>query len=138
MRVNVGDVVLIKYRTYQDELVNGLFVVCYHESQNIRASEGFTAIKISSKSGCYQIALLKQATDFIDHDSYINCNMTMKFIEDQVIDIIGRVNKHILNSMILQLEQYHKDMQKQLLKLIPEDLQFDKVKKIGENLNENT
>lgn len=124
MRVNVGDVVLVKHRTLEDEEQSGLFVVIYHECEDMRTSDTFTAIKISSREGSYQIPLTTDRVQFLDHDSYINCNSIMRFREPSVYRILGTLNPYYLNKIITQTNCYFKRMHQQLIEHIPDGCLF--------------
>lgn len=122
MRVNVGDVILVKYMNFDGEITLGLFVVCYHEYSDNPISTNFTAIKVCTHSGCYQIKLLKFYLPFLDHDSFLNCNMQFRFREDQVLKICGRLTTYYNNKMLQQLLSYQKSMNEGLRKLIGDDI----------------
>ena len=117
-RVNVGDVIVLKYRTFENKEAVGIFAVVYHEAEINKLSTCFSAIKISTESCLYQIKLSKEYVPFLKHDSYLNCNTQFKFIEDQVHKIIGRLNPFYLNKIIQQTRSYQKDMEKQLIQHI--------------------
>lgn len=127
MRVNIGDVVLIKYRTFTDELVVGIFAVIYHETYDVVTSTNFTAIKLSTEDGCYQIKLEKKYLRFLDHDSYLNCNAQFKFREDQVLKLIGKLSPYYLNKVLQQTRNYQKKIEKQLVSSIGEDKLFREI-----------
>lgn len=131
MRVNVGDVILAKYMNFDGEITLGLFTVCYHESGDNPSSSNFTAIKVCTKSGLYQIKLLKQYLPFLEHDSFLNCNMQFRFREDQVIRICGRLTPYYNNKMLQQIMSYQNTMNKQLQSLIGNNLFVDIQNKIS-------
>lgn len=118
MRVNVGDVIWAPYLDFQGEIKNAMFVVCYHECNDISTSTNFTAIKISSNPACYQILLQKQYLPFLAHDSYLNCNMQFRFREDQVVSIAGRLNSYYISKMNQQISHYYDAMSNQQLKFL--------------------
>lgn len=122
MRVNVGDVVLAKYMNFDGEISFGLFAICYHECYDNPVSTNFTAIKVCTRSGCYQINLLKRSLPFLEHDSFLNCNMQFRFREDQVLKICGRLTPYYCNKMLQQVMNYNSAMNKQLQDLIGDDI----------------
>lgn len=111
MTVDVGDVLLVKYRSYDGDNRVGIFVVYYHESYTLRRSEAFVALKICSNPEAYQIELKSDDVTFLDHTSYINCCMPFRFIESQVIDKLGTLPPHILGKLRTQMDHFHKDAQ---------------------------
>lgn len=140
MRVNVGDIILAKYLDFGGEVETAMFVVCYHECYDIRTSTNFTAIKISSNEGCYQIPLLKEYLTFLNHDSFLNCNMMFRFREDQVIKRVGELTPYYLNKMLQQTSNYFMKMQKQITNIIGENnlfVDFSKPQKVFEIGGEN-
>lgn len=124
MRVNVGDVVMIKHHTLDNEEQTGLFIVIYHECEDIRTSDTFTAVKISSREGSYQIPITTDRAPFLNHDSYINCNSIERFREPSVYRILGSVNPYYLNKIITQTNCYFRRMHQQLIKHIPSECLF--------------
>ena len=129
MRVNVGDVVLIKYRTFKDVLTTGLFVVIYHECYDEPTSINFTGIKIATDEYCYQVPLQAQYLTFLDHDSFLNVNAQFRFIEDQVFKIVGRLSPYYLNKLLQQQRNYNKRIESQLIDTIGEQNLFEYNKK---------
>ena len=118
MRVNVGDIVLIKYMNFDGEITLGLFAVNYHECKDHPISTNFSAIKVCTKPGCFQVNLLKRYLPFLEHDSFLNCNMQFRFREDQVLKICGRLTTYYLNKMLQQVVSYQCSTNRQLQDLI--------------------
>lgn len=118
MRVNVGDIILTKYLDFDGEVQTAMFAVCYHECYDDVTSNNFTAIKISTNEQCYQIPLLKEYLTFLNHDSFLNCNMMFRFREDQVLKIVGRLTPYYLNKMLQQTGNYFKKMEKEITDVI--------------------
>lgn len=142
MRVNVGDIVLAKYLDFDLDIQTAMFVVCYHESYDVRTSSNFTAIKISSNEGCYQIPLLKEYLPFLNHDSFLNCSTMFRFREDQVLKRVGELTPYYLNKMLQQTSNYYRRMSKQITEAIGDHNMFkdfstpQKVIEIGDEDNE--
>lgn len=118
MRVNVGDVLLINYMDFEEEIKTAMFVVCYHECYDNLTSGNFTAIKISSHPMCYQVKLLQEYLPFLTHDSYLNCNQMIRFREDQVQGIVGRLTPYYLNKMLQQTQNYFCKMKNEITQVI--------------------
>lgn len=118
MRVNVGDVVLIDYANFAGDVVQGVFVVTYHEAMDDRSSNNFTAIKISTNEYLYQIKLEKSYLPFLEHDSYMNCNQFFRFREQQVRGILGRLTLYYMNKMMVQLQNHFNRWETGLIKVI--------------------
>lgn len=139
MRVNVGDVILARYMDFEGQVETAMFVVAYHECYDVPISNNFTAIKISSKSYCYQIPLLKEYLTFLDHDSYLNCNMQFRFREEQVLRIVGRLTPYYLNKLLQQTNNYYEKMKKQITETIGEHnlfVDFSKPQRVEEEEEE--
>lgn len=124
MRVNIGDVVLIDYITFEGEKETGLFTVVYHEASDIRISTNFTAIKVSSEKYCYNVNLEKKYLPFLNHDSFLNCNQFFRFREDQVNGILGRLTPYYLNKTLQQTKNYFKKIVDGLILNIGKDNLF--------------
>lgn len=103
VRVNVGDVVLAEYRNFDDDLVKAMFVVFYHECDDIPGSSNFLGIKVASNPRGFQINILKDQLNHLDKDSYINCNRIFPLREDRVYKIIGSLNVYYMNKLFIQL-----------------------------------
>lgn len=131
MRVNVGDIVLVKYMNFDGEITFGLFAICYHECRDKITSTNFTGIKVCTKPGCYQVNLLKQYLPFLEHDSYLNCNMQIRFREDQVIRICGHLTNYYCNKMFQQMLSYQDSMNRQLESLLGNNIFEDIREKIS-------
>lgn len=125
MRVNVGDIILAKYLDFDEEVQTAMFVVCYHECGDVRTSNNFTAIKVSSNPQCYQIPLKTEYLKFLKHDSFLNCNMMFRFREDQVIKIVGRFTPYYLNKLLQQTSNYFNRMRLQITEMIGENNLFE-------------
>lgn len=125
MRVNVGDIVTISHPTFDGEFETSMFIVVYHEYKDIPTSNKFSAVKLSTREGGYDIVATKEYLPFLNHDSYILCSSLMKFSETQVINIIGRLNTHYLNKILGQLRRYFDGISKQMIETIGEDKLFD-------------
>lgn len=114
MRVNVGDFVLINYLDFNDEVSTGIFYVIYHECYDILGSQSFVGVKVSTKPSGFQVPINKEYLHFLNKNSYINCSSPHRFQEQQVIKILGRTNDYYLNRVIIQLNSFHKTIEKQL------------------------
>lgn len=115
MRVNVGDFVVINYMTFSGEITKGIFYVVYHESNDVsKSSTAFSAVKVSSTSSGYQIPISSNVFKFLKHDSFINCSSMHRFMENDVLDILGRGNEYTLQRIMTQLNSYYKAIDKQL------------------------
>lgn len=114
MRVNVGDFVLLEYKTFEGEIAKGIFYVIYHECKDIASSTAFSAVKVSSHASGYQIPISSYVFPFLKHDSFINCSSMHRFMEDEVLDIIGRGNNYCLTKVRIQLKSYFLSIRDQL------------------------
>lgn len=114
MRVNVGDIVLVEFPKFNGEVENAMFLVIHHDCTIIRASTRFQAVKISTNPATFQIELKSSIHTFLRYDSYINCSIISSFIEEQVIQIIGRANQYIINNVLGQLNNYFNSVKSQL------------------------
>lgn len=114
MRVNVGDVILARYMDYNGVVKDGIFAVIYHECIDEITSTNFTALKVCTNERCYQVPLQTDYLPFLDHDSYINCNMQFRFCESQVLDVMGKLNSYYLHRISNQLVSYHNRVISQL------------------------
>lgn len=132
MKVNVGDVVLAKYKNFDGEVVLSMFVVIYHERVDIPTSNKFTGAKISSTFSGYPIDLDRKYLRFLDHDCYLNSSTQLRFSEKEVIDVIGKINKHVMNKLIIQLTNYHSRMVDSLKDILGKENLF----KVEENKQE--
>lgn len=126
MRVNVGDVVQLDYRDYDDTLQsNNMFVVVYHECDDYIGSDNFTAIKISTNSRSFQVPLLKTNCSFLEHDSYVNCSHPASFRETQVKKIISTLSPYYMNKINQQMGNWLDRGKYQLVKRYGEENVFD-------------
>lgn len=125
MRVNIGDVVLARFHNFDDELVTAMFVVSYHECDDVKGSTNFEGLKISTHSRGFQIPLLQSSLPFLDHDSFLNCNRAFPLREDGVLEIVGRLNTYYLNKMLQQMYNCLDRSRSQICKLIGEENMFD-------------
>ena len=101
MKVNIGDIVEIKYYDFDGNKETGLFLV-YAKDQNPLTS--FNVIKVCTKPVSFQIFLPKSKFNFLDHDSYANCICQQKFRENQVCRRLGMVNTEILAKVRKQIQ----------------------------------
>lgn len=125
MRVNVGDVVLAKYRNFDDELVTAMFVVFYHECDDILGSTNFLGIKIASNPRGFQVSILQDQLNHLDKDSYINCNRIFPLREDKVEKIIGNLNVYYMNKLLQQVSNCIDRAKSQTAARYGEDNLFD-------------
>lgn len=125
MRVNVGDIVLIKYRDFNDERVIGLFAVIYHDSLDDYNSDNFTAIKVSSNEQLYGLPLLKSYLPFLERDSYMNCNQFFRFREPSVVTIVGRLTPYYLNKALVQIKSHVIRIEKGIENIIGKENMFE-------------
>lgn len=114
MRVNVGDFVLLKYLTFNNNVELGIFFIIYHECYDIPASQNFVALKVSTKPSGYQIKIDEGKLHFLDKESYINCSSPHRFQEQQVIQILGRSNDYYINRVLSQLDRLYHTIEDQL------------------------
>lgn len=114
MRVNVGDFVLLKYLTFNNNVELGIFFIIYHECYDIPASQNFVALKVSTKPSGYQIKIDEGKLHFLNKESYINCSSPHRFQEQQVLQILGRSNDYYINRVLSQLDRFHHTIEDQL------------------------
>lgn len=114
MRVNVGDIVIAKYTTFEGKQATGLFVVVYHECHDNSVSNNITCIKISSTEYLYSVTLDPTFITCLDHISYANCNQQFRFIEPQITRILGRINSYIVLALRNQIYGYTQNIVRQL------------------------
>lgn len=104
MRVNPGDFILLDYRNHDGEIVKGIFYVVYHESYALKNSTSFIAAKVSSHVSGFQVPIAAKVFTFLKHDSYINCSSLHRFVENEVLDIIGRGNDYCFKRVNTQMK----------------------------------
>lgn len=114
MRVNIGDIVLLPILKFDGTQEVAMFMVVHHDCEIIQASTRFQAVKISTKPATFQVSLDSNVYSFLKHDSFINCSIISSFIEQQVINIIGRANRYIIENTRNQLLNYFKSVELQL------------------------
>lgn len=114
MTVQIGDIITVNYTTFEGETAIGIFVVVYHEGYDKPSSNNITCVKISSHRYFYSVELDPVFVPCLDHLSYANCNQQFRFIEPQVVRILGRVNSYVLLSLRNQLYGYAKNIMRQL------------------------
>lgn len=115
MTVNVGDVIYTKYRDFNDELQDGIFLVYSKDNYWLPNFRSFSAFKICTEPSFYQVKLDISVAPYMDHTSYINCGCTYRFREDnKYIKVKGIVNIHILEQIRKQLANLNNDYDKQL------------------------
>lgn len=114
MNIRVGDIITVNYTTFEGKTAIGLFIVVYHEGYDKRSSDNITCVKISSHRYSYSVELDPVFVPCLDHLSYANCNQQFRFIEPQVIRVLGYVNSYILLSLRNQLYGYAKNIIRQL------------------------
>lgn len=114
MAVNIGDVVLVDYLDFDNEMTTGLFLVYSVDNYWLSTLKSFSAIKICSKPQSFQVKLDQKQFKFLDHTSYANCICQHKFREDQIKSTLGVVNTFILNCIKKQLTNMNKDIDEQL------------------------
>lgn len=129
IKVDIGDVVLIDYVTFDKKIDTGIFVVMYHEATDIPTSNNFTAIKISSEKYCYSVPLMKKYLPFLHHNSFMNCNQQFRFLERQVKAVIGKITPYYFNKMYQQINSYIKSVSDILLVHIGQEELFEEFKK---------
>lgn len=139
MRVNVGNVVLVNIRNYKDEMQAAMFVVlkCDCDVPGLETSDRFTAVKISSNSGSFQVPLDSSKLKFLEHDSFINCDSIERFTNSQVYRIVGTISSYYMNRLLSQTSNYFISIQEQMINSIPENDRLEDIKIIkGGLLNE--
>lgn len=110
----MGNVVLVDFIRFDGEVDTGLFLVVNVTADYKAEAQTFTAIKISSNSASFQVALKKCHAPFLQHDSYINCSSVIRLHEDQVKVIVGTVNMHTMRLVRKQFGQFAKQITDQL------------------------
>jgi len=112
--VNVGDVVYAKYLTSNGEEKLGYFIVISKDSFFVPSFSGYNALKISSNPAMYQIELDAKRFTFLQHTSYINCGHQQRLYPALIVKNLGVVSADILYRIGKQLENFNKDIDKQL------------------------
>lgn len=114
MTVNIGDIILVEYRDFNNEAQLGMFFVYSKDNYYLSNLKSFSTLKICTKPLSYQIFLDSKYYKFLNHDSYINCGCQQRFHEKQVKQILGTVNSYTLEKVQVQLNQFNKDVNMQL------------------------
>lgn len=114
MRVNVGDIILVTLLCFDGHTENAMFMVVHHDGDLIKGSTRFQAVKISTKPTTFQVSLRAQCHPFLRYDSFINCSIISSFIEEQVINIVGRANPYIIKTVSTQLSKYFDSVNSQM------------------------
>lgn len=122
--VNVGDIIIAKYHTFNSDYSPngdndnkpkyGLFFVYSVDNFWLTQLKCFSALKICTAPLSFQVAIQKSKYPFLKHDSYINCSCQQRFRLDQVIEVKGVADLNVLQCVKKQLENYNRDVDKQL------------------------
>lgn len=126
MRVNFGDIVWSYFYNFDGEKTKAMFVICYHECDDIKGSTNITGFKISSHPRGFQIPLFKRDFPFLKHEiSYLNCNRPFPLREDEITSVVGRFNPYYTNKMLQQMNMCMDRSRNQAIKIIGEDKLFE-------------
>lgn len=106
-RYNVGDVISINFRNFDNEIVTGMFLIIYKDACNSHLIDNFTAVKISSKKYTYSVTLSCEDVPFLKHTSYVNCNHQFRFREHEIKYKMGVIPKTIMKSIGEQIVRYN-------------------------------
>lgn len=130
MRVNTGNVVLVNIINFKDEPQAAMYVVleCDCDLKGLESSDRFTAVKISSNAGLYQVPLSADRLPFLEHDSYINCDSVCRFTNDQAYRIIGTITPYYMNRLLSQTSNYFLSIQEAMVNSIPDNLRMEDIK----------
>jgi hypothetical protein len=112
--VNVGDVVRARYLTYEGIEKIGYFLIISDDKYISHSLKGYNALKISSNGAFYEIELDSSRFTFLDHTSYINCGHQQRLYSKMITKNCGVVSADILCRVVKQLENFNKDINKQL------------------------
>lgn len=127
MRVNVGDIILCKYLDFNNNIKIGMFLVYFHDCVMIKGSQSFNTLKVCTRPSAFQVKLDASHLKFLQYDSYVSCNCQQRFHEDQVIQILGRVNSHHLNIIRTQLNNFNQRVCDQLVNDINKNSMFNTI-----------
>lgn len=111
---NVGDVVYAKYLTYDGVEKIGYFLIISKDSFWLSNLCGYNALKISTDKAFYEIELGCERFGFLQHTSYINCGHQQRLYPSLLVKNCGVVGPDILCRVVKQLENFNKDVNKQL------------------------
>lgn len=108
-QVNVGDIITARYLDFAGNMQTGLFLVYSTDKETLgnKGSSAFNTLKISSEPDSFQVLLEMKYYQFLNHDSWVNCNTNQRLHQGQVKQVLGRVSGYTLQLIKNQMKHFN-------------------------------